>query len=490
MPNKDFEKQVKQKMDELHFIPSDLVWQKVEEQIVERKKRRRILIWLPLLLLLVTASTWLYKSNSTTHKLQESAAATIATNSAKQKDVDDTAGDKLTGIKNEPLKKGYSKTGKTEFSLGDTNIPVADRTLAKQADKPASHKSTANTQFINPLRRINELANTSTKQQKSVSKEKNKQIVEANNTEAIAETSVTAIDHTDNSKDAALRTKSIDLTNSIIQDSAALKTIVTKNENKMDSNMVAAKKETIAKKKKDVEWGITADAGISGVSQGISGFLKSSSASAFSYYNTPSSSSNYPVAQPSEIRPGVSYSVGLSGRKKYSRTFSLFAGVNYSYYSTRINVGQKTDSTTYVNQGSLGLQSVNSFYRTDNINSHSYTNHYHFVELPIGIEKQLGNGSPFSLNTGFTVSQLINSNALHYDSQKGIYYQDNKLINKTQLGFFGGISYRLWQKNTYMEIGPQFQYGLTNLYKKELYGSRHLIFVAVSARLFFHKNKH
>jgi hypothetical protein len=469
MPNKDFEKQVKQKMDELHFIPSDLVWQKVEEQIVEHKKRRRILVWLPLLVLLVTAGTLLYKSNSATHKLRDSAAATTATNNQMKKDVDDVVADKSTGIKNGPFKKDNSETGKNTLSLQDTNIPGTEKTLAKQADNLPDHKSHANTHFI---------------------KQKNRQTFEENNSEAITETGLTAFNPANNDRNAVFSTKTIDSAIGKMPDSAARKTIVTKNENKTDSNPVVANKETVTDKKKDLEWGITTDAGLSGISQGFSGFLRSSSSAVAYYTNNPSGVYNSSTAQPSEIRPGAAYSVGLSGRKKYSRTFSLFAGINYSYYSTRINVGQKTDSTAFINQGSLGLQSVNSFYRTGSINSHNYTNHYHFVELPIGIEKQLGNGSAFSVNTGFTVSQLINSNALHYDEQKGIYYQDNKLINKTQLGFFAGISYRLGQKNTSMEIGPQFQYGFTNLYKKEFYGSRHLIFVAVSARLFFHRKKH
>ncbi len=484
MPNKDFEKQVKQKMDELNFIPSELVWQKVEEQIVERKKRRRILVWLPVLFLLVTAGTWLYKTNSATHKLQKSTAATT-----KQKNIDGVGGHKSTGTENEPLKSDNSKTGKIELSIRDRSTPGADKTPAKQVDKPVSQKAPANIHFIQQLHYGNEIANTSTKQQKIVSKEKDKQVAGESNIQAIAETSVAGIGYNDIDKDDDRTTKLVDTTIAMIKDSAIRKTVAIKKDNKADSNMVAAKKETVTGKKKDVELGILASIGLSGVSQGFSGFLSSPSASPVSY-SASSNSPNSPVAQSSEIKPGAAYSVGFSGHRKYSKTFSLFAGINYSYYSTKIKVGQKADSIAYINQGSLGLQSVNSFYRTDNINSHNYTNHYHFIELPVGIEKQLGNGSPFSLNTGFTVSQLINSNALHYDGQKGIYYQDNKLINKTQLGFFGGVSYRLYQRNTSMEIGPQFQYGLTNLYKKELYGSRHLIFVAVSARLFFHRNKH
>lgn len=487
MPNKDFEKQVKRKMDELHFIPSDLVWEKVEQQIGGHKKRRRILVWLPLLLLLITAATWMYKSNIKSGKQQAQTAEPGTTTSQTEKYTPVTP-DKLTGTHSKDSEKENSKTGKNALHLDPANVTELDRTLAKRAGRPVNSKMDANTHFSRQFHVYKETTKPNANQEKSTSKEKNNKTIQ----EAIDETSVAAED-TENDKKVTIAAKTTDPAIAVTTDSTAKQTVVAKNENKTDSTVVTALKEPVAKKKKDkdIEWGITADAGISGVSQGFSGFLRSSPASAIAYYYT-STPSNTPVAvvsQPSEIRPGAAYSVGVSGRKKYSKTFSLFAGINYSYYSTRINVGEKRDSAAFINQGSLGLQSVNSFYRTDNINSHSYINRYHFVELPLGIEKQMGNGSPFSLNAGITVSQLISSNVLHYDGQKGIYYQDNKLINKTQLGFFGGIAYRLLQKNTSMEIGPQFQYGLTNLYKKELYGNRHLIFVAVSARIFFHKNK-
>jgi hypothetical protein len=70
MSNSDFEKQVQQKMDELNFVPSDLVWRGVEKQINERKERRRVLLWLPFLLLLGGA-VWMYKINTGTGNRQQ-----------------------------------------------------------------------------------------------------------------------------------------------------------------------------------------------------------------------------------------------------------------------------------------------------------------------------------------------------------------------------------------------------------------------------------
>src|SRR5690349_13815030 len=54
----EFEKQVREKMEELNFVPSDPVWDKIEEQIRTKKDRRRLFLWIPLLALLLGGGTW------------------------------------------------------------------------------------------------------------------------------------------------------------------------------------------------------------------------------------------------------------------------------------------------------------------------------------------------------------------------------------------------------------------------------------------------
>src|SRR6476620_9637871 len=58
MPN-NFEKQVKEKMDELNFVPTAPVWEHIEKKIRAKKDRRRFFLWLPLVLLLTGTGTWL-----------------------------------------------------------------------------------------------------------------------------------------------------------------------------------------------------------------------------------------------------------------------------------------------------------------------------------------------------------------------------------------------------------------------------------------------
>jgi hypothetical protein len=58
MQEQNFEKQVKQKMEELSLTPSEPVWEKVEEQIRKKRDRRRFFFWLPLTVLLVGGGVW------------------------------------------------------------------------------------------------------------------------------------------------------------------------------------------------------------------------------------------------------------------------------------------------------------------------------------------------------------------------------------------------------------------------------------------------
>src|SRR5256885_11135997 len=49
----EFEKQVKEKIEELNFTPSEPVWQNIEMKIRDKKDRRSILLWIPLLFALL-----------------------------------------------------------------------------------------------------------------------------------------------------------------------------------------------------------------------------------------------------------------------------------------------------------------------------------------------------------------------------------------------------------------------------------------------------
>src|ERR1700712_4965697 len=58
MPANNFEDDVRKKMEELRFVPSGDVWDKVEEKIRADRKRRRLIFWLPLTGILAGGLIW------------------------------------------------------------------------------------------------------------------------------------------------------------------------------------------------------------------------------------------------------------------------------------------------------------------------------------------------------------------------------------------------------------------------------------------------
>jgi hypothetical protein len=60
MHENDFEKQVREKMDQLQFDPSDAVWANVDKEINKDKRRRLPLFWLVFPLALIMAGGGYY----------------------------------------------------------------------------------------------------------------------------------------------------------------------------------------------------------------------------------------------------------------------------------------------------------------------------------------------------------------------------------------------------------------------------------------------
>src|SRR6478672_8677275 len=73
MPN-NFEKQVKEKMDELNFVPTAPVWEHIEKQIRAKKDRRRFFLWLPLIILITGTGTWLLHNSQNKNEVRHSVA--------------------------------------------------------------------------------------------------------------------------------------------------------------------------------------------------------------------------------------------------------------------------------------------------------------------------------------------------------------------------------------------------------------------------------
>jgi len=255
-------------------------------------------------------------------------------------------------------------------------------------------------------------------------------------------------------------------------------------------------------------WGIETDAGLSRIAQyklfQLKGLLgqeqyKAEDVSGFrsqSNGTTPGSSYNLltnnavAVQNAAPIQPDFSFSAGFFAERTVSKRFRISAGLQYVYLSMHTDVGPKVKSSTLVNQGTSSAKVVPEYYKvagttdpaapigfsaTGNANepvTQLFRYRFQFIELPVMMHWQINKGRqlpPVTLNGGFSLSQMISVDALHYEGTKGIYYKDDALFNKTQFNFMTGISVGLLQRTKHpMWIGPDLRYALSPLVKKEV----------------------
>jgi hypothetical protein len=491
MPGKHFEKQVQQKLEELSILPSAPVWHEVEKQIKKRKERRGFAFRISLALLIALGGMWWWHGMET--KKYPGMQAQISTNSHHA-----AATTKETIQK----RKGHSMRNnadtaavpavKISASAGQVasypvNASHADQSNTPLMKKPFAEKGIAGRGAGQPRNGITGRHNTFSYRHKEMGRfyqrEANvKEIIRAREREEIA-----GMEEYDPASVSPAMVGGID---NRFQPPVEVTAPIPDISGGLPSLPRASNKT----KKHPIEWGITVKAGTSANSNGFfSGLFAKSMADALNYYNNsaPSGSAGNPgtpAGKPSEVKNGFSFSAGLTARKKIGKQLYFFAGLRYTYYSTRVMVGQKIDSNTAVFQLYNGTQAISGYYSNSGTNLRPYTNRFQLVELPAGIEKQLGHASRFAVTAGLSVDYLFAANALHYDAQKNIYYKDNHLLNRVQAGADAGVRYSLLRRKTYeFQLGPGFRYGISHPFKKEVYGARHMVFAGMDARIIFHK---
>ncbi len=232
----------------------------------------------------------------------------------------------------------------------------------------------------------------------------------------------------------------------------------------------------------------TGGAGISDIHQSLFKQTNNMGSYSFAPITGASGASPIPVPVSSEINTSFSFIAGLTVNRYLSKRISISAGLNYHYFSTHIHIGNAVDSPiTVYNNASYNLSSqpyfINSFYQNGNV--HNYTNQYHFIELPVSVNFQLNKSEklPVYWEAGLSLSYLISTNALFFDSNGNVYYQNKELFNKTQLSGATSILVGIPIHKNQLQLGPQIQYGITGLLGTG--GSEHLFYGGLKFLTFY-----
>jgi hypothetical protein len=427
MHENNFEKRISEKMQELGFDPTDAVWSAVDKEI-NKEKKRRPMFWLLFLsgLVLLGGGFYLGTLKNYSNKI-------------------------IADQQRENKKENQGNTSTTKTQNGN----ISENATVGKTPSPLSQGPTQTSK----RKQSHEIAVLN-----SGKEENSTQAAMENNraTEQIV---------SDKVKDDRNNTAQAD----IVKDSTVQKTL--KKDATPDIKIV----KEANKKNRPSMWqiGFTGSAGISKIDQSL---FNSANISGLSYnpsyfasISMSGASAPTPPASP-KITPGFSFGAGVFVNRYLSKRISLSAGIDYHYYSTKILTGNAVDSSTLVYPSYPSANSTESYYR--NGNEHSYTNQYHFIELPVTINMQLNKSGkiPLYWKAGFSLSYMMSSNALHFDSYGNVYYQNTTLFNKFQFNGLTSFMIGFHLPHGELQLGPQLQYGLTGLLKQNPAEPGHLLY--------------
>ncbi len=467
MQNREFEKQVQEKMEELHFTPADAVWDKVEATLPAEKKRRWIIF--VLLFMFVLGGALILWNNNTPDKKQQLASNAQSSNTVNDSTVKNTSpatqepiADNAP-IKNEipvtadsPLQANKSGGNKIQ-SAGHLKIKIKNGDDDGDATNPggdiiAKNKNQFSTKGASKIK-------VQSPQQSSEEKEKPvAPIVET----AIVINKETIIANADSA--AAKKDSLVAVTKIAATDSSVT--------TKKDTAAIVKKQKENAAKKTKWQYGIEMAAGTFNVKNDLFSSSSVYNANAATYTTPGGPVVIQPNTTPNKPLPGIALSIGAYTQKNIAARWKFKTGINYLFLSNGLKVGSKVDSSTNFNFDMNKSISASSYYHSGS--SVTYKNRTHLVEIPLLFQYQLSKKIPVYAEAGPGIAYLLHSNALVYNTSSQAYVADKNIYNKLILSFNAGFGITLAPKAKLpVTTGFMFKYGAGSLVKNS-FGKQHL----------------
>ncbi len=458
MRENEFEKQVKEKMDDFHLRPSPEVWADVERRI-RKEKKRRIIFWWPLLFILLAggigAGIWFMNKKERTANDTDTVKGTII--------------EKPAGIETPK----QPEQGLVPPEKNDTGwIPATTDTNAVII-KPGTTVALSNNKLTAVNSHVQEAFSSKAGSVKKKKTKKNDEVSAVTIEPAEVKTTIPDVGPVTVNNIAA--EKKIPVAELVVADQQTKTTmpdslqtvpaaVVSATVKPADSAMKATVSEKQKKKPGKWNWELNASAGRSSVVNGIgAGLFKSGRLEVADALGGVPALATY---RSTPIYYGTSAGIGVNIQRPVSKKLQLGFGLSYNYLSNRTNVGNRVDSSRVVSNNFSTGAAVSNFYQPSNSAfSNKYRNQYHFVSLSADLSWRIIDGKKFKLDwkNSLQYGLLAGSNMLHFDRNLPGYYQDNTLLNKGLLFLSTGFSMPVSSK---VKINPFVNYSLTPVLKK------------------------
>lgn len=487
MQENEFEKQVKNMMEEFQLAPSDTAWEKVSLKITEEKKRKRYFIFL-LFFGLITAGVFGYFISEKNTKKLNAVSSINKTEQPAKGDV--VAIDSNKNFNNKPLK------GTNDIAINDTILKALKNSKAVLKENHTANKNLQVNTAINKdlpaykkdatVLKDNSNAlvkndNNALQQDLSQQKKSNTLVADTNKIFKEDSSASTPLVATNNSLPQVVKNSTTD-SNLIHADSAA--------------NTLPASNTTVKKKESKIpstykipswQFGVNTMYGKSNLTSGLVSVdkaLPSALGPLDSIAGRIDTSGNSKLYSAS-----AAYNFGFVVQKKIFKTAVIGVGINYQHLSVKSHISNQVNAG-YVLQYNNNLTSyiINNYYRPGNASV--YINTYNFIEVPVYFQQDIFHAKKvsFAYNAGFSLRHLLSSKSLIYNESNNIYYFKDGLLHKTQVQLQAGLNVKFnTGKSTSIYIGPQAAYSLSKNFKNSNDGSFHFINYGLQAGLLLHK---
>jgi len=502
MPENEFEKKVSSEMQDLGFKPSENVWLRVEERI-KKKKKRRVFVIVFLLAGLSLLGYWqrnnFFGGNKNDIAITEeqkdgtTRSTTETNNTSTVKQNTETIKKEEANDLPEKIKEDKIKDDKP--SVENKDIVVSKQKTNDPMKKETGIKTKPQTRKTKPDKNSGASVVVISSDPK-----KKSSIVDVDKTidAPVVTTNTDPTIKQDQAKQAEIKPLENGTDSVKIKASEQEKKSTEKKDTVLKAEQVKESAKPIVKKddpSKKWKWGAHITPGISSLSE--HGFPVSSQNDYYRYAfasNQNSGSANPPTRQkPSDAKPGFAFQAGAFAQRQLSKRTSLSIGLQYGYYSHVLRIGTRRDSLLNNSQFASTLDDkANEVYNAGG-DTIKYTNHYHFIELPLNFQWQLNknNEKPFVWSAGITVGQLLSTNAIMYDTAfNGVYYQNKKLLNKTQFSLSTGFSWTIANsKKAQWTLGPVANIHLNKLMDNPFDNKGYLFFAGIRTAVLFNPKK-